>query len=1176
MMTATPALTTDLQQQVRILVEDLRKRVDENPELRSKWEQEHRRANEKERTAASWVEWRDDRLDQAAVAWVLTSVFIRFCEDNSLVKRVWITGPGRRRQEALDAQREFFQKHPESTDREWFLDAIDYLGSLPASRALVDKHSALRWVSPSGDAVTALLKFWRDRSDGGLLVRDLHDESLSTRFLGDLYQELSEHAKDKYALLQTPVFVEEFILDRTLEPALEERTLEGFRMIDPTCGSGHFLLGSFDRLLNRWHKQAPNVEIQARVQLALDGIHGVDLNPFAIAIARFRLTVAALAACDLKLLEEAPAFKYHLAVGDSLIHGPDTGVLPGMEERGAYMPFHYATEDAQLLLEILEEGRYDVVVGNPPYITVRDSALNKIYRSKFGKICKGTYALTVPFMVQFFSLAKRGSESGWVGMITSNSFMKREFGVRLVESYLPRVDLRLVIDSEGAWIPGHNTDGTPTVILVGRSQAPVSPVVRAVLGKGTRETREYGDDGNGPYWSGISGHWDDPAWDDGWISVADLDRKVLGTHPWTLSGGISGRVQQLIESAPRRLGDKVKRIGFMAMSHADQAFTLPPDCIRRQGLSVSSWPVSAAGEAVRDFSVTTDQNVYYPYGAHAALQSLSSDLPEWRWLWPLRTELGNRATFSGGTYFSDGRSWHEWHQVPKDLGTSSLAIAYAEVASRNHFILDRRGIVFKQTAPVIKFPQTATEDEHLELLGALNSSTVCFWLKCQSQPKGGAADISWLRTYQFGSTTVQDTPLPERLPLDSIRKIDGLAQRLEAFEPTSICANGVPGRESLSVARAELQEIVSQMIALQEELDWEFYRLYGLLENDLTYGGDDLPGIIRGERAFEVWLASSGEESSWFERQGITPISALPSRWPASYQALVQRRIKVIDENPMIRFLEKPEYKRRWAQESWDERQEQALRGWLLDRLEARQFWFDGAEAPTPESIGQLADRVTRDANIVSVLELWEGRPDILIADSLARLLKDEAVPFLASYRYKDSGLRKHESWEETWDLQRREDRGESVGVIPVPQTYLSGDFRTPSYSRARGKLDVPKERFILYPDAGREGDSTPLLGWAGWDHAQQALALATIINDREQEGWDDERLVPLVAGLAELQPWVEQWHTEVIQEYGSSYAQICRQELDERAAQVGKTLAELAAWRPAAPVRGRKKAAKG
>ena len=54
-----------------------------------------------------------------------------------------------------------------------------------------------------------------------------------TRFLGDLYQDLSEKARKKYALLQTPVFVEEFILDRTLTPAIETFGLEKVRLIDP-------------------------------------------------------------------------------------------------------------------------------------------------------------------------------------------------------------------------------------------------------------------------------------------------------------------------------------------------------------------------------------------------------------------------------------------------------------------------------------------------------------------------------------------------------------------------------------------------------------------------------------------------------------------------------------------------------------------------------------------------------------------------------------------------------------------------------------------------------------------------------------------------------------------------------------------------------------------------------
>ena len=106
-MTATEALTEDLKKQVIALEDDLRRRVDEDPALREEWHRTHRQATEKERTAWSWVQWRDDRVNQTAVAWVLMTVFIRFCEDNALVKPVWITGPGRRRQEALDAELEF-------------------------------------------------------------------------------------------------------------------------------------------------------------------------------------------------------------------------------------------------------------------------------------------------------------------------------------------------------------------------------------------------------------------------------------------------------------------------------------------------------------------------------------------------------------------------------------------------------------------------------------------------------------------------------------------------------------------------------------------------------------------------------------------------------------------------------------------------------------------------------------------------------------------------------------------------------------------------------------------------------------------------------------------------------------------------------------------------------------
>ena len=225
------------------------------------------------------------------------------------------------------------------------------------------------------------------------------------------------------------------------------------------------------------------------MQAALDAIHGVDLNPFAVAIARFRLTVAAS-----RPAAYAPwrTPRLQLPPGRRRLPDPRPGPrrLPGMADRSAYMSFTYATEDGPLLLSMLEEGTYDVVVGNPPYITVKDKALNQIYRSKYKDVCKGTYALTVPFMALFFGLAKGGERAGWVGQITSNSFMKREFGTKLIEDFLPHQDLRLVADTSGAYIPGH---GTPTVIISAAIDAPVArPSGRSRRAGRTRTSRRSG------------------------------------------------------------------------------------------------------------------------------------------------------------------------------------------------------------------------------------------------------------------------------------------------------------------------------------------------------------------------------------------------------------------------------------------------------------------------------------------------------------------------------------------------------------------------------------------------------------------------------------------------------------------------------------------------------------
>jgi len=235
--------------------------------------------------------------------------------------------------------------------------------------------------------------------------------------------------------------VEEFILDRTLEPAIAEFGLSDVRLIDPTCGSGHFLLGAFRRLLERWLRTEPGTIERELVQRTLNAVYGVDLNPYAVAIARFRLLLEALRASGIGKLKEAPAFRINVAVGDSLLHGARFGDLGlndshGHRQQREGSRHTYQVEDLGELNRILGQ-QYHVVVGNPPYITVKDRGLSQAYRNRFST-CHRQYSLVVPFTERFFDLALYGVDvkpAGYVGMITANSFMKREFGKKLIEEF---------------------------------------------------------------------------------------------------------------------------------------------------------------------------------------------------------------------------------------------------------------------------------------------------------------------------------------------------------------------------------------------------------------------------------------------------------------------------------------------------------------------------------------------------------------------------------------------------------------------------------------------------------------------------------------------------------------------------------------------------------------------
>ncbi|WP_240676769.1 BREX-2 system adenine-specific DNA-methyltransferase PglX [Streptomyces sp. B27] len=1213
-----PRWATWLEQRIAELPQERAETVRNAEAVAGRLRAEHEEARKLGRTAATWNAWLGERVTQVAVAWVLGTVFVRFCEDNQLVPEPYITGPDAERRDLAEAR---FAQYVEETDnptyRGWLEKAFAELGAGQAGRLLFDRErNPLYQIPISHDGARALVEFWREReerdagaastatgAEGTLppLVHDFTDplnedgtEGWDTRFLGDLYQDLSEAARKTYALLQTPEFVEEFILDRTMSPVVRE--LGGrfgeLKMIDPTCGSGHFVLGAFRRMVKLWAERHPGRDVHERVRDALNAVHGVDINPFAVAIARFRLLLAAMAAANVRTLEEAGRYDWpvHLAVGDSLIEdrqqeldlvNPDTGKR--------LVDFSYATEDLDDYPGILERGRYDVVVGNPPYITVKDKKLNDLYRRLYDS-CSGKYALSVPFAERFFQLAKLGEpggdEYGMVGQITSNSFMKREFGTKLIEEYFAhKVEIKEVIDTSGAYIPGH---GTPTVILVGRRRSGSGRTItvrtaRSVQGEPSAPEQAE----NGLVWKSIVNQIDSPGTSNHWVSVEDLDRvRYFSKHPWILSDGGLEMTEALEKTSRKDLAAASDSVGIVSFTLEDDLYLIDPRAAKRKGVPQEYRRFMVTGDLIRDWSGSVSTETLFPYSDELKAVD-AEDIPTLhRLMWPYRTILSRSLMFGNKTKTQAGLRWTEFGRLSTKKLLTPFSITFAEVSTHNHFCLDRGGNVFNRTAPVVKLSENASEEENLQLLGLLNSSTICLWLKSTCHDKGirgeggGFTSDDWERFYQFNGGNVGRIPLPEEFPTELSINLDDYAQKLMDLTPSRSMMHWTSRTgTSLRGSRAAWNSTRKRMIALQEELDWQVYSLYKLHSEDLRAPESEVPELALGERAFEIVLArrvEKGEASGeWFKRHNSTPITEMPDHWSDAYKAVVQKRIDVIETSRAIGMIERPEYKRRWATEGWDVLQERALKSWLLDRIENRDLWFQDGQ-PTILTRTQLTSALSLDEDFVSVAELYAPRKEL--ATVVADLLSEEHVPFLAALRYKPSGLKKRADWEHVWDLQRLEDAAPDEPAkrkirdsIPVPPKYTSADFLKPSYWRARGKLDVPKERFISYATGPISG--TPeLFGWMGWDHREQAQALTTYFTN--EHGLSAEEMTPLLAGVLELQPWLDQWHNEFDPLYGSSPAAFFAGYRATQQGQHGLTDEDLRAWRPApATRRGRRPA---
>jgi hypothetical protein len=264
----------------------------------------------------------------------------------------------------------------------------------------------------------------------------------------------------------TPTYIVEYIVKNTVGKLLEDKTpreAANLKILDPACGSGSFLLGAYQYLLDwhiqwysghepeRWAKGKAPAIYQAqggnyrlttteKKRILLNNIHGVDIDTQAVEVTKLSLSLKVLEGesqetigSQLGLFKERalPDLGKNIQCGNSLI-GYDYfegRMMVEQEERERVNAFDWKAEFPQVFIQ----GGFDAVFGNPPYIRIQvlqeTSSINvEYYKKTYIAASKGNYDIYVVFVEKALNLL---NEKGRLGFILPHKFFNAQYGEAL-------------------------------------------------------------------------------------------------------------------------------------------------------------------------------------------------------------------------------------------------------------------------------------------------------------------------------------------------------------------------------------------------------------------------------------------------------------------------------------------------------------------------------------------------------------------------------------------------------------------------------------------------------------------------------------------------------------------------------------------------------------------------
>jgi hypothetical protein len=642
----------------------------------------------------------------------------------------------------------------------------------------------------------------------------------------------------------TPTYIVDYIVKNTVGKLLEEKTPKeaaSLKIVDPACGSGSFLLGAYQYLLDwylKWYSEhdpltlskgkAP-VIYQAehgewrlttveKKRILLDNIHGVDIDPQAVEVTKLSLSLKVLEGeskesigAQMSLFKERalPDLGKNIQCGNSLI-GPDyyEGRQLSMgfmeeEERQRVNAFDWKAS----FPGVFKAGGFDVVIGNPPYIRIqamKEWAPTEVefYKKKYISASKGNYDIYVVFVEKGLNLI---NNHGYLGFILPSKFFATDYGEYLRDLISKRQALTKIVDFGYMQVFEQATTYTCLLFLAGSKQ----------------EFFQYGKV----------------------INPQDLIKtefrsikNAYSGKPWVFSDESSITLATKILTCSKPLSDLPTRIGRGSSSGADDIFMLHKEGNRylsRQGDLVEiepeilRTPIYATDFRRYEFHPTGNESIIFPYRVESDCYNLITEnefkkkFPKaFNYLDSRKKELEERKQYMDWYSFSAPRNLdvHETAQILVPLLADKGLYCRLSDSSSNYCLMASGGFSITVGSECSLSPNY--------VLGILNSKLLFWRLRSISNVFRGG----WITcTKQYVET----------LPIRKINFNDhnekSLHDRIKMLVESILELNIQSPRTP-----QEKERVRREILSTDAEIDRLVYELYGLTDEEI--------GIVEGRK----------------------------------------------------------------------------------------------------------------------------------------------------------------------------------------------------------------------------------------------------------------------------------------------------------------------------------------